>query len=462
MEVICPYCGKIQEAPVDCLGCGQNIKWVDQLYRQSQTVYTKGYVLAGERNLTEALQFLKEATQLNKYNVMAHNLLGIIYFELGDVGNALKTWILSTSIQKEDNLASDYLEKIHKENKALEKYKQAIKLYNEAAEYLKNKNDDMAVIRLKKAIHLHQQFVDARNLLALTYIEQAKYTKAMEQVKRVLAIDAYNPNALRYLKEVQYHQVECKNKENELLDTKKQISLKSYGGAHKVINRGHVLGTAIIYFIFGVVCMLCVQVALVLPSKTEALQSALDTVTRKAEDDLGKLRGSLAEANTQITLLTDENKKITAQKEELQSMNSKLAQQSRINTVIELKNTKKWVEGAELLYRIAPEQLDAAYKEQYDELVKVVYPKAADVIYAEGLSQYNRREYVEAFAQFEKVQMYVPKTTVAANSLYYMGMIEEQNSQMDKAMQYYETVCAEYSGISAYYKAKERLKKIAG
>lgn len=436
-----------------------NIKWLDIIYDKSECYYQKGYDLATRRQLSQALPYLQKAVALNKYHLNAYNLIGLIYFELGETGHALKTWILSTSVQKERNRASSYLEQVKGQKRTLEKYKQAMKLYNEAINYFEHNNEDMAVIRLKKCVQIHPQFVEARNLLTLVYIKQHKKNKAMDQIREVLTIDTYNSKALAYLKEIQLGEELGRSVEEP--EKTAYVPKKEYMRVQKVINRGHVLGTAIVYFIFGVLCMFAVQVGLILPSKTESLEQQVQQVRSQSESDLEKLRGSLAEAGVEIVKLKEENKKLTAQKEELQMTNSHLAQQTRVNTVSSLKETKNWVEASEILYTIAPDQLDAQHRKQYNALVEEIYPKAAETIYAEGLGRYQKGEYIEAFAQFEKVQRYGIQTPTVANSLYYMGMIEEKNNQPDKAVEYYQTICAQYQGISAYYKAKDRIKKIA-
>ncbi|MGL4738337.1 MAG: hypothetical protein ACRCW2_12880 [Cellulosilyticaceae bacterium] len=436
-----------------------NIKWLEAIYHKSECYYQKGYFLVTQRRLSQAVPYLKKAIALHKYHLDAYNLLGLVYFEMGETGQALKTWILSTSLQKDHNRANVYLEEVQSQKRTLEKYKQAMKLYNEAIHYFRQRNEDMAIIRLKKCVQGHPQFVEARNLLTLAYIARHKNVKAMEQIRAVLTIDMENPKALMYLKEIQLGQDVAKYSDDEAVLTYR--TKRDCGKAQRVINRGHVLGTAVVYFICGLACMFAVQIGLILPSKTEALELQVQQVQSKADSDLEKIRSSLDQATTEILRLKDENKKITAQKEELQNTNSRLAQQTRIGMVSELKNTKQWIEAAQVLYSIAQEQLADPYRKQYDTLKNEVYPKAGEAIYSDGLSRYQKGDYIESFAQFEKVQLYVPKTTTAANSLYYMGMIEEKNNQPEKAVQYYETVCAEYEGISAYYKAKERLKRLA-
>ena len=95
------------------------------------------------------------------------------------------------------------MNRLQKMPKRLEAYKDSLTLYNRALRYLEKKNDDMAVIRLKKAINLNPNFLEARNLLALCYIYQKQEHKALAQLRHVLKKDTTNKKALYYLGKIE-------------------------------------------------------------------------------------------------------------------------------------------------------------------------------------------------------------------------------------------------------------------
>ena len=111
MQVKCPYCNHEVEALQYCEICAKKIDWIIGFYEKSQYYYNKGYGHAVLRELSLAIPNLEKAIYYNKYNIQAKNLLGLIYFEIGQVSLALKSWILSEALCKEDNLASTYIEK---------------------------------------------------------------------------------------------------------------------------------------------------------------------------------------------------------------------------------------------------------------------------------------------------------------------------------------------------------------
>ena len=101
MIFICPYCGSEVERDEVCGNCYKEISWAKTFWKKSYAYYNEGYRAVKRRNLTIAEIYLKKAISINKFNIEARNLLGLVYYEMGQVGNALKEWIISQSLKKE-------------------------------------------------------------------------------------------------------------------------------------------------------------------------------------------------------------------------------------------------------------------------------------------------------------------------------------------------------------------------
>ena len=56
----------------------------------SNSYYNLGLERARIRDLSGAVECLKRSLHLNKYNTDARNLLGLIYYEIGEVSDALR------------------------------------------------------------------------------------------------------------------------------------------------------------------------------------------------------------------------------------------------------------------------------------------------------------------------------------------------------------------------------------
>lgn len=105
---------------------------------------------AGVRDLSGAIESLKISLRFNKLNIDARNLLGLIYYEMGEVVTALTEWVISKNYQPKDNLASRYLDEVQKNQARLDSVNQTIKKYNQALLYCKQNSRDLAIIQLKK------------------------------------------------------------------------------------------------------------------------------------------------------------------------------------------------------------------------------------------------------------------------------------------------------------------------
>lgn len=463
MQVRCPYCNNRVEAINRCTVCGRKIEWIKSLYDKSHYYYNKGYFHAKGRELTKAIPYLEKAIYFNKYNIDAKNLLGLIYFEMGEVSLALKSWILSEAITKEDNLASIYIKDLQDHPKQLENYKDSITLYNRALRYMEKKNDDMAVIRLKKAIHLNPCFLEARNLLALCYLYQKQDHKALGQISYILQKDESNEKALHYLREIESKNFIEDQKESAIISTPhiNDIEVTTHVKPQKVINRGAIFTRYILYFVFGALCMFGVQIALIVPTKTAQLEQALYDRTTENSNLKVQLDTFTQDAELKIGNLEQSNKKLLSENELLKQAHNKANQENKLWEAEHLKSISNFKACAEVLNNISVDHLKEDRKVVYEELKKSVYPKAGDAFYNEGNQLYKQEKYTDAMIQFEKALIFAAQTKTGANALYNMGQIEEKNNNTNKALQYYNIIIKDYQGTGAYNKAKERIKKLA-
>ena len=110
----CINCGAfLTDTDLDyCPHCGANVliqKKVDYL---SKLYYNQGLEKASIRDLSGAISCLKQSLAYDKRNICARNLLGLVYFETGEVVAALSEWVISKNIQKNRNLASEYIARL--------------------------------------------------------------------------------------------------------------------------------------------------------------------------------------------------------------------------------------------------------------------------------------------------------------------------------------------------------------
>ena len=200
----CMNCGAfLVDKDLDyCPKCGCNVliqKKVDYLSRKC---YNEGLEKASVRDLSGAISCLKQSLMYNKHNIQARNLLGLVYFETGEVVAALSEWVISKNLQPSRNLASEYINKLQANSNKLEAINETIRKYNDALNLCREGHEDMAAIRLKKILTQNPKLIKGYHLLALVQIKEGEYNKARRTLRKAAKIDKTNTTTLRFLSEI--------------------------------------------------------------------------------------------------------------------------------------------------------------------------------------------------------------------------------------------------------------------
>ena len=200
----CMNCGAfLVDKDLDyCPKCGCNVliqKKVDYLSRKC---YNEGLEKASVRDLSGAISCLKQSLMYNKHNIQARNLLGLVYFETGEVVAALSEWVISKNLQPSRNLASEYINKLQANSNKLEAINETIRKYNDALNLCREGHEDMAANRLKKILTQNPKLIKGYHLLALVQIKEGEYNKARRTLRKAAKIDKTNTTTLRFLSEI--------------------------------------------------------------------------------------------------------------------------------------------------------------------------------------------------------------------------------------------------------------------
>ena len=200
----CMNCGAfLVDKDLDyCPKCGCNVliqKKVDYLSRQ---YYNQGLEKASVRDLSGAISCLKQSLIYNKHNIQARNLLGLVYFETGEVVAALSEWVISKNLQPNRNLATEYINKLQANSNKLEAINETIRKYNDALNLCREGHEDMAAIRLKRILTQNPKLIKGYHLLALIQMKEGEYNKARRTLRKAARIDKTNTTTLRFLREI--------------------------------------------------------------------------------------------------------------------------------------------------------------------------------------------------------------------------------------------------------------------
>ena len=200
----CVNCGAfLTDMDLDyCPNCGYNVliqKKVDYL---SKSFYNQGLEKASIRDLSGAIACLKQSLIYDKRNIKARNLLGLVYFETGEVVSALSEWVISKSLQPTRNLATEYINKLQANRNRLNAINETIKKYNHALLLCREGHEDMAAIQLRKILSQNPKLIKGYHLLALIQMKNHEWNKARRTLRKAARIDKTNTTTLRFLREV--------------------------------------------------------------------------------------------------------------------------------------------------------------------------------------------------------------------------------------------------------------------
>ncbi len=439
----CMMCGATLTASDQCPRCGVDVAIYKRIIRLSNTFYNKGLEDARERNLTGAIHNLKKSLKYYKRNIPARNLLGLVYFEMGDAVAALQEWIISKSINKEKNIAENYLQMIQTNTAELENINIATKKYNLALLYCEQQSYDLAMIQLKKVISMTPGFLKAQLLLALMYLSRKEYHLASVCVEYVLSIDRKNEIALRYQEEVKSHKKQEVKEEKEIRkqEKKKQNTQIMYSNGHDTVIMpktaykettgfstvlsiviGLVLGAALVFFL--------IRPSIIKNAQTEAKKSLID-----ASEEI-------ADKNTQINELESEVEKAKKKKEDAEQKTKKDAEvieaYEELLTAMGLYLEQDSEGSIEALEKIDSTKLESdTIKNLYETIRGKVGSEVVKTYYDKAMKEYVERNYVAAVEDFQKA-VNIDETYEKGNALYLLAFSYYRLQDWDHALENFQ------------------------
>jgi tetratricopeptide (TPR) repeat protein len=442
MGMKCLACGRELAGRI-CPECGVRQEIIAKVYNLSARHYNRALFLTKDGYYTEAIHSLRKSVAFRKNNTDAQNLLGLVYYRIGRVTDALICWQRSMKIRHEDNLARGYLEELQNSVQDTSRF-ESVHNYNQALEYLRQDNTDMAVMALKKAIDINKYFVEAHNLMALCYMHTGENNAALRCVNRVLRMDKENETAVSYLRELR----------PDKFETFEPKEPKTSGGT--VLNMGGVERYAgnLIYFIVGVVLCVVVTATLVVPSVVKDYSKRLEQNELSYQVKLNENNELISSNEETINRLSEENESLksklyTAGEQELQQ---------RIRTLADIKSlfTEGSVsEAADRLIMLSAQGFSQEAVQEYKELCSTVLPQAAKEYYNKGIAV-GKSDYETAVAYFEKcIKCCINDEELKYSATYQLAKLADSEGDSAKAKEYYTTV-AENHPVSSVRKEAQR------
>ena len=440
--MICYRCNhEAGDAPV-CPVCGTNLNVFLKVKHLSNLYYNDGLQKAEVRNLSGAIISLKKSLKFNKYNIDARNLLGLVYYEMGEVVDALSEWVISKSYQQDDNIAGRYLDELRQNRAQLDAINQTIKKYNQALLYCKQDSRDLAIIQLKKVLSLNPKLVKGHQLLALLYLQDDKLEQAKKTLRSAGKIDANNTITLRYLKEVN-----ARLREKGSLRKKKEEDLISYQSGNEMIImpsrfQDYSLGTTLGYLLIGLIVGALVIGFLVVPGIE-------DRAKQQFKEQMLQANETLSSNAQQIQIQTEKIAELEAQiaslQENAQAMPTQTAAyEALLSGYVAFVGNDLLTAGASL-ETVDTTLLSASALELYNTIWETVAVPYYESLFNAGYNSYVAENFPEAINNLLRV-VTKDMSYKDGSAAYYLAQAYRKNGDIEAAKPYYQYVIDNYPG----------------
>lgn len=408
------------------------------MLKLSNAYYNEGLEKAKVRDLSGAVLALRESLKINKKNTNARNLLGLVYFEMGMVVDALTQWIISRSFQSTKNMADKYIEAVQNNPAQLDSINTSLRKYNQALVYCQQESYDLAIIQLKKVLSVNGKLLDGHLLLALLYMKTENLSRARAELKKVLAVDCTNTKALRYMQALDQQTVEEKPQEEDankdaIAYTRgnetiiQPVGVKDNSGFHAVLN-----------VVIGVVIGVAVMGLLIMP----ALQS------KKS----GELNKAVAEYSDQVDAKSATLDSLQAENDSLKKQNEEAAKAAseaadKVSSYEEL--LKAYASYSSGDSAAALQQLEAINQDTLSDDAKTLYSSvfsevgvtAVKDLYKTGYDAYQKGDYATAIEDLGKCY---ELDNTQGDALYFLARSYHKSGDTENAKTYYQKVVDEF------------------
>ncbi len=456
----CYKCGTIIDELNTCPVCGANQHIYKRILKQADVYYNDGLMKAQVRDLSGARRNLLMCLKCNKYHTDARNLLGLVYYEIGEVVSALAQWVISKNLQPENNRVDVYLDELQNTAGLLESASVSIKKYNQAIDYCRQGNRDLARIQLRRVLGNNPKMVSAHQLLALLCIQDGEYEEARKALMAANKIDSLNAVTHRYMLEVK-EGLKAAEKDNKKKRRKKDDIISFTDGNETVMmpNNGSKFAdwidnsrNSIINILIGLVVGLLICFVLVVPTVKQKAQTDAANALVDANEEVAGTSSSISSLRNQVKSLQEELSKYTGKGDVVTSYDK------LIEAYIAYKGGDI-TKATEAMQVVNGDLLDINGKAIYAEVSKVVNDKILRESYNAGYTAYRQGNYQKAIEEFSKAVAIDP-TYQNSNLLYYLADSYANVNDIANATKYYQQLLSTIPNSRWATKSKEYLTSV--
>ena len=468
--MICYNCGCRLSEHDFCTGCGADVSLYKKVMFLSNRFYNDGLEKATVRDLSGAIVSLRQSIKFNKNNIDARNLLGLIYFETGEVVSALREWVISKNLRPKKNIADDYIDMIQNNQARLDGINQTIKKYNQALLYCYQDSQDLAIIQLKKVLSNNPKYVRAHQLLALLYINAEEWEKAKRELVKCSQIDTGNTTTLLYLREVDHMLMPEEAAKNVPRKKAPSDEIIRYQSGNETIiqpvNDSEKKGVSVLLNLgIGLVIGIAIACFLILPARIQSAKADINSELRVVSEQSDAKTATIDEQEQKIQSLTDENQRLSEELQVLQGTDGALQATDglmmAVNAYLEnpedIETIAGYMEALEVEEGAEEEKRTDSFETLRTGFLALVGEQLADYYDKLGDDSYRAENYEEAIPNLRRAYEY---DNTNEDALFYLGNFYRETGDTDKAKEIYAQIMDNFPDTDKAGKAETYLAEI--
>lgn len=463
--MICFNCGNVLTNSDYCSHCGMDVSIYKKIVKLSNTYYNMGLTKARNRDLSGAADALRRSVKLNKRNTDARNLLGLVYFEMGETVQAFSEWVMSMNIQPDNNAADKYMAAIQADKGKIDELNHTIKKFNIALEYAKDGTDDMAIIQLKKVLNQNPNLIKGYQLLVVLYMKHGEYERARKATKKALKIDKCNPLCIRYLREItNYLEDEKKNDPETRMKRRRNlrgvmVDRPYLSGDDVIIPKNNFKeatssAQSILHIILGVLLGAALVFFIVTPARVSTVRDEISEVKVEYNQKIAIKDSSISELQNSVDTLTAENEQLAASLAEYTDTKNTLSTNyNHLLSAVDSYLSKNYDESAKSIQKVDTtlDMKSSAFTAVYEELNGNLASRVAENSYNEGMNALNEEDYEKAITNFLKS---IEADDTNDDAYYYLAWSYKNKGDDKNAKKYFKEIVDKFPNSEHYDTAK--------
>ena len=366
--------------------------------------YYKATKYFQEGKIDKAIKACDEEISNNLKNSGTLNLKGLLLYLKGDLKGAIATWKINSDYN-DDTTAKNYIADSKND-------KERIKLFNKGQVLLEQLKVDQALSLFIKCAESDFNKLNVSISIAKCYIKKGMYDNAVVYLTKALEIDINNKSALILSKQLK-----------DVMGIKLEINK-----VRKSIYKYIIIVTSILIICSGAIILFNNMSTWNYKSKKVENKKVEEKETEKKEEP--------KETDTESQNIVIENEQSGENKDKVLVNSNEIRSYIENNQYMELYNAISGIDTSNLTGEEKAICLEGKQVLSSNE--------ALNYFYEQGNLQYQAKNYTECINYYMPIHTYGRENYLYEHALFFLGVCNEKNKDIDSAKGYYEEYYSNY------------------